>query len=84
MQTRPTPFPTSSQPPVPTPAEVEWFRHLYQEQVGVDLDSATAARTLTDLAQFYFLTHGHERFRRQQTYNPQARDQKTNDRLPNA
>ena len=36
---------------------------MYLGHIGVDLDSATAAHTLTDLAQFYFLTRGHERYR---------------------
>lgn len=53
---------SSSQLPLPNAAEVERFRVLYQEHIGVDFDSVTAARTLADLAQFYFLTHGHERY----------------------
>ena len=52
-----------SQLPIPTDAEVKRFRRLYQENIGVDLDSPTAERTLADLAQFYFLTRGHERYR---------------------
>jgi len=56
-------LPSSSQLPLPSAAEVEQFRVLYQEHIGVDLDSVTAARTLADLVQFYFLTHGHERYR---------------------
>jgi len=36
---------------------------LYQEHIGVDLDSVMVARTLADLAQFYSLTYGHERYR---------------------
>jgi len=54
---------SSGQLPLPSAAEVERFRVLYQEHIGVDLDSVTAVRTLADLVQFYFLTHGHERYR---------------------
>lgn len=54
---------TSAPLSISNAAEVERFRRLYRENIGVDLDSVTAARTLADLAQFYFLTRGHERYR---------------------
>ena len=59
----PLPAPRATQLPLPNAEEIKRFQGLYRENVGVDLDSATAAQTLADLAQFYFLTRGHERFR---------------------
>lgn len=60
------PIPNTIQLPLPTPNEVAKFRRLHLEHVGTDLTEEEARRILTDLAQFFFLTLGHEWVRKRE------------------